>query len=887
MKNVSGIVCLGLLVQSTLYNAEAQSSKVVNLLSVDRAQLVEGLSTAASIDLDKHLRDGDKTTSQRISGSLKAPAEFVYFLGDSVVAPKEFRFRLGSTAAKGGEIEVLASTLSSSAGFTSLRNEPIRPSSSWQSLSFEENAARWLLVRVIPASQGAPVEIADMELRGRAGPPKTHYEFKESPANAIEVLAKLKSAVETNISDEEASLFEDAADGRFDTWSFAEAALLSAGASTKAERQEFLRRIDALEQSARKAVSTASTPFEKGEFLLKWLHKGPMKGGYVSAQTDVSEILRSKTYNCVSSATLYNILALRLGLDARAIEVPDHAFSIVYDGTQTADVETTTKGGFNPSRNRSSLKELKQTTGFNYIPDKHRSKRREVGEAGLVALTYYNHGVSLTEKKKYYPALLNYFRALSLDPENKSAVKNALSVLGNWSYTLSQDNQFDKALSVLDVGLELAPKDRTLKHNYKAVWQKKVESVLDTGEPSEALDSLKQAYAKTQDKDFIKLQSWVFLRKGEKLLEDSQWEEALSVADEGMKIVDSSAQSEIEKWRSGVILRWSNEAIQKKDYQTATDVLARGLDFKKKDYRIENNLGYVAQEWSAHVAKTQGPAEAEEVLASLVQRFPQLRKVKRAASGFVDRNAQKAIKLGDYEQAVKIYETARLNNPDDSHIKRNEVATWVSWAKPELENKQWDKALDIYEQAYRKRPDARVILQNIAYIVQEWSREVAKKQGVSESEKLVSTLAARFPNLDSLQKAKGRNVAVEVQDLIKKKEYSKAEKMIESHADQFGSKRDLEGLVVNLYYYWGRAFSEKKQWPEAVEVYNRAMQIHPSNSKLKRNAIATWHSWAQLFLDSEEWQKAIDVYEKGLLSIPNASLFKRNIKYCKSKLAKF
>ncbi len=243
--------------------------------------------------------------------------------------------------------------------------------------------------------------VAEISLLGHLGAPESNYEFAESPVDAFQVLPKLQETVDTDISEDEASMFEDARDGSFDSWSFAEAALLSSGVKNKQQRQLYLSRLDKLEAQAAEAVKGLHTPLQKGDLLLKWLHKGALNKGYVSKQTDVSKVFDTNTYNCVSSATLYNILATRLGLDARAIEVPDHAFSIIYDGTKHADVETTTKAGFNPSRDRTAISEFKQTTGFTYIPDKHRSKRRELKETGLVAITYYNHGVSYTKSKQY------------------------------------------------------------------------------------------------------------------------------------------------------------------------------------------------------------------------------------------------------------------------------------------------------------------------------------------------------------------------------------------------------------------------------------------------------------------------------------------------------
>ena len=184
--------------------------------------------------------------------------------------------------------------------------------------------------------------------------------------------------------------------------------------------------------------------FAKGQKLLDLLHAGPLAKGYEAGQTDVSAILETGTFNCVSSAALYNVIARGLGLDARAVEVPNHAFSILYDGSQHADIETTTKGGFNPSRDAKAQEEFSKLTGFAYIPDSNRDERREVGETGLVAIIYYNHGVDLMNAKRYHEALLANFRAMSLDKEFDSAVKNALAALANWSVELSRGGKFDE-----------------------------------------------------------------------------------------------------------------------------------------------------------------------------------------------------------------------------------------------------------------------------------------------------------------------------------------------------------------------------------------------------------------------------------------------------------
>lgn len=873
------LVLIIFLLLFTSVDVFASPKKEENLFATSGVHLEQELSVGITADTHSQLIDGDTQTYTSLIGSKDSPAELVFSFSNQTISPRELKFQFDTSNTGLGQIEILVSTLSSSAGFTSLRSEPMRKSNSLQSFYFEQTAAKWVMIRFTPIDKQTTFVVAEIALLGHLGAPESNYAFAESPVDAFQVLSKLQETVDADLSEDEASMFEDAKDGSFDSWSFAEAALLSSGVKNKQQRQLYLSRLDKMEAQAAAVVKGSNTPFQKGDRLLKWLHKGALNKGYVSKQTDVSKVFDTKTYNCVSSATLYNILATRLGLDTRAIEVPDHAFSIIYDGTKHADVETTTKAGFNPSRDRAAISKFKLTTGFTYIPDTHRAKRRELKETGLVAITYYNHGVGFTKSKQYHHALLSYFRALSLDPENKSAVKNALSVLSTWSLELAETGNFDKAFSVLAVGLQLAPDDKGLKHNNKYVWRQKIDSILKSNDITSALAVLDQAYQKTSDKDFIKMQSWVFLSQGEKFVAQENWEQALTLAEQGLVQVDPSVKKEIAEWRTGIILRWSNKAMKKNKFQLASDILEKGLAFENRDYRIANNLGYIAQEWSKHVTDTEGSDAGELIITQLITRFPKLENIQRAASAFVDRKADEAIKQDDYKRAIEIYQQARLNNPDDSHLKSNEEATWVSWANIHIEKKQWKQALDIYEQAHTNHPDVGIFKRNISYIIQEWAQQVTKSDGNEAAEKLVSELTPRFPNIKSVQKASGKNTILEIQKLIKAEQYQQAQTMLSSSKELFAKKSLYDNMVVNLYHHWSNQFSAKGDFESAINIYNNGLNIHPDNSNLKNNMIATWVSWAKGNMENKLWEQALNVYEKAHASHPDAGIFKQNISY--------
>jgi hypothetical protein len=294
-----------------------------------------------------------------------APLEVVFGFADTVT-PEQIVVQLPRATATAGRFDVPASTVSGDAEFVFLRGDVLRGDHLPQKFPIPATAAKWVMIRFTAVAGASKISVAGVALMGREGPPRSSYEFSESPAKALEMVAGLRGLGElkVEITPDESSLFEDAKDGRLDTWTFAEAALLASGVLEKARRAEYMAKIDALFDKAKTSTEAAKSPAEKGEVLLKWLDAGPMKKGYVTNQTDVSVILDAGTYNCVSSAALYNILGRRLGLDLRAIEVPDHAFAILYEGTTHADVETTTPAGFNPARDQRALREFEKKTGF-------------------------------------------------------------------------------------------------------------------------------------------------------------------------------------------------------------------------------------------------------------------------------------------------------------------------------------------------------------------------------------------------------------------------------------------------------------------------------------------------------------------------------------------
>jgi HEAT repeat protein/tetratricopeptide (TPR) repeat protein len=846
----------------------------VNLLRLPRAHLEATTATPREAVGLRALTDGDPATVAVAAAGPDAPLDVVYGFAGDTVTPQKLLVRLPARAPPGAgtaSVEVLASTLSPHAGFRALRTLSLRPDPHTQELVVPPAAARWVLLRFRPAEGTPRLAVAEVALLGRNGPPATPYAFKESPARALDLLARLRkvSTLDVSVTEDEADLFADVRDGRFRTWSFAEAALLASGVQDKGKRKAYLGQIDRLEAEARRAVADAGTPPAKGEKLLRWLHAGPLAAGYVAGQTDLPGILDTRTFNCVSSAVLYNVLALRLGLDARAIEVPDHALSIVYDGTAHADVETTTPDGFDPAREPGARRHFTRRTGFTWIPDSHADQRRELREAGLVALVYYNHGVEWTRQKRYHEALLAFFRAMSLDAEFASAVKNTLAVLANWSAELARGGKYEQALEVLATGLDLAPRDAALSHNRTAVWGMWAEAASRAGKEEALAILTKAAAALPGEADhFQSLEAWVYIRRGEEHVEAGEWEKAAALVPEGMHRLAGRARQELGAWGESVYLRWAQAELRAGRFEAAARAVEHGRAAGPQERRLAGYLGHVLREWLRDTAVRQGDDKAEELLARLEKQYPKAPEVRQAAAGYVlsgalrlldegkyedalgfidhragwlpdkgrelaqavyDRWAQERSRKGDWAGAAGVYARALRRYPRDGHLENNALATYDSWAQGALDAGRLSDALDVYARALERFPASSHVQNNLAYTILRLVKDTSDKKGPAEGKKQLAQLQERF----GLKDLGEGFVLRALDDLTRGGRYEEAAAFLDKSADLIPDKAKVRDLYLEVYGLWARKYEEAKDPAGVVGVYERAVRRWPEEAALR------------------------------------------------------
>lgn len=820
------------------------------------------------------LTDNDAATAAVVPATRDLPLDVVYHFGGAEVNAHELVVLLPESApadARAARVEVLTSIVSASTGFQLVRADPLEATDRLQRFRLRPQAAKWVIIRFIPGMRSERVAIAEVALLGKVGPPESPYAFKETPTKAIDLLNKLKGLAGAPIalSPEEADLVADVKEGKFRKWTFADAALFVSGVSDSAKRKAYLAKIDNFAADAKKELEATDAIEGKGEKLLRWLHAKAMASGYVAGQTDLPPVLDRGQFNCVSSAVLYNLLAKRLGLDSRAIQVPDHAFSIVYDGTRHFDVETTTDRGFNPLRDKAAVAEFESRTGFTYVPDSDRDQRREVSDAGMLAMIYFNHGVDRLKAGEFSAALGAFFRALSLDRDLASATKNALVAMALWSVAEAEAGRIPAARAIVKTGLSLAPNDARLLYARVQVWAEYADREFTRAGLDAGLAALREAAMEAPDGPFVHLQAWVVAKPGEALVAAKKWDEAIAIVEPSLSKVDPPAREDLLRWRGGVFLLWANDEIAAGHFEKALEIVERGLKMHPKDGRFPDLLTAVARNWVQTAHAEGGREGAEKVVKVLTEKGktdPALSEPARRAPYWLVIELQDAAKPEEIEAALATVGPLVPAEVDDKQILRD---VYDHWAGALLDKGDYRGAFAVYLRALERLPDDPIVRAHLAYVIHRWLGAIEKSDGPEKVKELIAKLREGHPKLKDLIGLTPAAVWTNIRGLRDAGQFAEALEALDRFADLLSKSDEVRDMYRHLYDRWADEFLQKKDHSRAVDVYELAARRFPNDDHVTNNLAATIQEWALgLQADGREGE-AKAVLLRTLVRFPN------------------
>jgi tetratricopeptide (TPR) repeat protein len=204
-------------------------------------------------------------------------------------------------------------------------------------------------------------------------------------------------------------------------------ALIASGVNSSVDLDNYLAKLNTLYQQVAPEIPTRGQ-LQKAKALFDWLWtKKPYRYQYqgsfrlthvVDAQLDPRI---ESVGNCLGLTVLYNALAQRCGLEMKAVYLEEahgrrsHVFSTFIRGNNTVDMDNIFPNG------------------FDFKDHLHNPERVLWGNSELIADIYHSIAWALHEQGKLDSAILNYSKAIRLNPKYAKAYLNrgiALSMLG-------------------------------------------------------------------------------------------------------------------------------------------------------------------------------------------------------------------------------------------------------------------------------------------------------------------------------------------------------------------------------------------------------------------------------------------------------------------------
>jgi tetratricopeptide (TPR) repeat protein len=522
--------------------------------------------------------------------------------------------------------------------------------------------------------------------------------------------------------------------------------------------QAYRERYAELRKAAAAELRGARNVREKGERLLKFLHRGPMNKGYRLTQTSLAEILDTGTYNCVSSAGLYYLLgsAFELKMKAISIEGSDfvvgHAAVDLWDGEARIQVEPTHADGFD-------WETKSKQPGFVAIgPSIDRSKACEADGMAIAAMIYANRAAAtkVNSVSEQADAVRWCFSGLALAPDDRGSLHNLGASLTNWGLALIEAGEYASAIEVLEFGSSNLTEANKLLRNLKFAWQKQIDALLESGNDASAVKAIAAAKNRfPSEPGFLEPIDW-FCRLAQTRESASDWEGALAIFRRAQDSLSANVGLRLTERRDQMFRRWSQSFLKNNEFDRSAAVLSRALELSPDSRDIEAGIAFHTQEALETLHRDRGIDAAANHWTSLSERFPRSKSVGDIGWNFVMRTVHQQTSSGNFEMALQtigqlqrverirdrlsglkaavhaerirlrindgafedaytIFAEAILHQPEQDAIIRNGVALFDRWADQPIRNGDWDEAIRIYRKGLEALPGDSHLQNNLRF----------------------------------------------------------------------------------------------------------------------------------------------------------------------------
>ncbi len=288
-------------------------------------------------------------------------------------------------------------------------------------------------------------------------------------------------------------------------------------------------------------ASGVTSPAERGEYALKYLHDAYLKT-YSLNQMRVDVAMETGVFNCLSSSVLYVIFARAAGLSVTGVLTSDHAFcSVLMDGA-IIDVETTNRYGFNPGTKKEFRDLFGKTTGYSYVPPSSYADRRNIGDKELLGCILHDRASYETDRGRYYeavgPAVSAY--ALAPTPEFK---ETRTAILSNYASIQAMQGRAAESLAFLSEAESAFGPIPELENLKADVIHNRIGALIEAGKTEEAeklLGAAPSAFGMDPG-DWRELSVYAVQKRAESAFKAKGYEGAISVLTDGIARIGGDA----------------------------------------------------------------------------------------------------------------------------------------------------------------------------------------------------------------------------------------------------------------------------------------------------------------------------------------------------------
>ncbi len=383
-----------------------------------------------------------------------------------------------------------------------------------------------------------------------------------------------------------------------------------------------------------KLANTPLSDYEKGEYILHFLHKNLFKS-YREFVTDLDSLFDKGLYNCVSSSIVYYALAMRFELPVSGIKTSDHAFCALDFGGKITDVETTSLYGFNPGEKKEFANSFGQT-GFVYTPPANYQDRRSIGKLDLLSLILQNRIVELY-KIQNYEKIVRLAINIHFLLQTKDSYTNLISEIGNYSSYMSNKKRFKEALNFLYIAVQQYGEDAKLSEYAGVLFNNGLAAILASSNIEHIKEKLPEAEAFFADYRKTNIIPFPIIADTQSVLDEARIrvfieERELSVAVSEIK--KFYAESRIEKKRYNDLLMYVysrdiNTLMRQKNWELSLRLAQKTMSDTINDSRatkqletVEYNIGAQYHNTFAALYNAKKYSEAQKVIEEGLQLVP-------------------------------------------------------------------------------------------------------------------------------------------------------------------------------------------------------------------------------------------------------------------------